>query len=67
MSEPVYTPTDKVVWKSVKYLKEPLTAAPEHATWKYEIELPEPLASWDVYDYWESRAYCRYGETPQTR
>jgi FkbM family methyltransferase len=55
MSEPVYTPTDKVVWKSVKYLKEPLTAAPEHATWKYEIELPEPLASWDVYDYWESK------------
>lgn len=46
-------PRDEVEWKSVKYLKEPLTASPEHATWKYEFLLPEPLASWDVFDYWE--------------
>lgn len=46
-------PRDEVEWKRVKYLKEPLTASPEHATWKYEFVLPEPLASWDVFDYWE--------------
>lgn len=44
---------DKIEWKRVKYLKEPLTASPEHATWKYEFWLNEPLASWDVFDYWE--------------
>ena len=48
-----YIPRDEVEWKKVKYLKEPLTASPEHATWKYEFILPEPLASWDVFDYWE--------------
>lgn len=44
---------DKVEWKEVKYLKEPLGASPEHAIWKYKFMLPEPLASWDVFDYWE--------------
>lgn len=44
---------EDVVWKEVKYLKEPLKASPEHATWKYTLTLPEPLASWDVFDYWE--------------
>lgn len=48
-----FIPEDQVEWKKVKYLKEPLTAAPQHATWKYEFILPEPLASWDVFDYWE--------------
>lgn len=49
----IFTPKDKVQWKTVKYLKEPLGAAPQHAIWKYEFVLPEPLASWDVFDYWE--------------
>lgn len=44
---------EDVQWKEVQYLKEPLTASPEHATWKYKFMLPEPLASWDVFDYWE--------------
>ena len=48
-----FIPLDQVQWKKVKYLKEPLTASPEHAIWKYEFTLPEPLASWDVFDYWE--------------
>lgn len=49
----MFIPQNEVEWKKVKYLKEPLTAAPQHAIWKYEFILPEPLASWDVFDYWE--------------
>ena len=49
----MFTPIDQVKWRQVKYLKEPLTASPEHAKYKYELVLPEPLASWDVFDYWE--------------
>lgn len=48
-----FIPKDQVEWKKVKYLKEPLTASPEHAVWKYEFMLPRPLADWDVFDYWE--------------
>jgi FkbM family methyltransferase len=49
----MFIPREEVEWKLVKYLKEPLSASPQHATWKYEFILPEPLASWDVFDYWE--------------
>lgn len=48
-----YINKNDIVWKTVKYLKEPLGAAPQHAIWKYNFVLPEPLASWDVFDYWE--------------
>lgn len=47
---------EDVIWKKVRYLKEPLVGDDDGplTTWKYEFELPEPLASWDVFSYWES-------------
>lgn len=47
---------EDVVWRKVRYLKEPLTGDDDglDVIWKYEFMLPEPLASWDVFSYWES-------------
>lgn len=69
MSEPHFTPRQHLEWKEVKYLKEPLTAAPAHATWQYTMQLPVPLSDWDVYDYWEKeriysmREHLKKGDT----
>lgn len=51
--EIMFIPKDKIKWKQVRYLKEPLGATDEEATWKYKLWLNEPLASWDVFSYWE--------------
>lgn len=50
----IFIPQDEVIWKQVKYLKEPLRASHADSIWKYELTLPVPLADWDVFDYWES-------------
>lgn len=42
-------PKDKIEWKKVKYLRQGQTL-----NYDYELWMNEPLASWDVYDYWES-------------
>lgn len=44
---------EDVEWKTVKYIKKPLSTSDELATWSYKFELNEPLASWDVFSYWE--------------
>lgn len=49
----MFIPKDKVEWKKVLYLKNPLSATDEEAEWDYQLWLPEPLASWDVFSYWE--------------
>lgn len=40
-------------FKLVKYIKDNLSASPEHTFYHYQLMLPEPLCNWDVFDYWE--------------
>ena len=45
----MFIPKDKIEWKLVKYLRQG-----QSRNYDYELMLNEPLASWDVWDYWES-------------
>jgi len=44
---------EDIQWRTVRYLKMPLSGMDYQVDWIYTIDLPEPLASWDVFSNWE--------------